>query len=63
MFSPAASKGSAQCDQGQLEPHCLQAAFDFLSSIENVEVGFAQLPSFIFGRAGFALDAPGSQSS
>lgn len=58
-----ASKGAAQCDQGQLEPHSLQVAFDFLSSIGNVEAGFAQLASFILGRAGIALGAPGTRIS
>lgn len=54
---------AAQCDQGQLELHSLQAAFDFLPSIENAEAGFAQLASFILGRAGIALGAPETQIS
>lgn len=66
VFSPVvllASKGAAQCDQRLLELHSLQAALIFLSSIENIEAGFAQLASFIFGRAGVALGAPGTQIS
>lgn len=54
---------AGQCDQGQWELHSLQAAFDFLPSVENAEAGFAQLASFILGRDGIAFGAPGTQIS
>lgn len=60
---PAGFKGSCTVWPKAVRASQFAGCFDFLSSIENIEAGFAQLASLIFGRAGVALDAPGTQIS